>query len=105
MPMCLADALADNATIDAALAEYDQVRQRAGSWAVARSREFGACVSAEVSRNGMSAAEQAQRSERRLPRIRRAARRGARMVKRCIHIFGIFAPSMTLRHLVISVLM
>jgi len=62
--MCLADALADNATIDAALAEYDQVRQRAGSWAVARSREFGACVSAEVSRNGMSAADQAQRSER-----------------------------------------
>ena len=62
--MCLADALGSNATIDAALAQYNQVRQRAGSWAVARSREFGACVSAEVSRNGMSAAEEAQRSER-----------------------------------------
>jgi 2-polyprenyl-6-methoxyphenol hydroxylase-like FAD-dependent oxidoreductase len=62
--MCLADALADATTIDAALAQYDRVRQRAGSWAVGRSREFGACVSAEVSRNGMSAAAEAQRSER-----------------------------------------
>jgi len=62
--MCLADALGSNATIDAALAQYNQVRQRAGSWAVARSREFGACVSAEVSRNGMPAAEEARRSER-----------------------------------------
>jgi 2-polyprenyl-6-methoxyphenol hydroxylase-like FAD-dependent oxidoreductase len=62
--MCLADALGSNATIDAALAQYNQVRQRAGSWAVARSREFGACVSAEVSRNGMPAADEARRSER-----------------------------------------
>jgi 2-polyprenyl-6-methoxyphenol hydroxylase-like FAD-dependent oxidoreductase len=62
--MCLADALGSNATIDAALAQYNQLRQRAGSWAVARSREFGACVSAEMSRNGMSAAEEARRSER-----------------------------------------
>ena len=51
-------------SIDAALADYNRVRQRAGNWAVSRSREFGACVSAEVSRNGMSAAEEAERSER-----------------------------------------
>jgi 2-polyprenyl-6-methoxyphenol hydroxylase-like FAD-dependent oxidoreductase len=62
--MCLADALAESTTIDAALADYNRVRQRAGSWAVARSREFGACVSAEVSRHDMSAAEEAQRSEK-----------------------------------------
>jgi 2-polyprenyl-6-methoxyphenol hydroxylase-like FAD-dependent oxidoreductase len=61
---CLADALVAHDDIDAALAVYNTVRQRAGAWAVARSREFGACVSAEVSRNGMSAAQEAERSER-----------------------------------------
>ena len=50
-------------TIDAALADYNRVRQRAGSWAVARSREFGACVSAEVSATGCRPPQQAQRSE------------------------------------------
>ena len=30
---------------------------------MSRSREFGACVSAEVSRSGMSAAQLAERSE------------------------------------------
>ena len=61
---CLADALVTNGTIEAALASYDRKRQRAGEWAVSRSGEFGACVSAEVSRSGMSAALQAERSER-----------------------------------------
>lgn len=61
---CLADALAANGGVDAALADYNRTRQRAGDWAVSRSREFGACVSAEVSRSGMSAAQEAERSER-----------------------------------------
>ena len=61
---CLADALVTNGTVEAALAGYDRERQRAGEWAVSRSGEFGACVSAEVSRSGMSAAQQAERSER-----------------------------------------
>ena len=60
----LADALSTSDTVDAALAEYDHARQRAGDWAVSRSREFGGCVSAEVSRRGMTAAQQAERSER-----------------------------------------
>jgi 2-polyprenyl-6-methoxyphenol hydroxylase-like FAD-dependent oxidoreductase len=61
---CLADALAAHGSIDAALAEYNARRQRAGDWAVSRSREFGSCVSAEVSRSGMSAEQEARRSER-----------------------------------------
>jgi 2-polyprenyl-6-methoxyphenol hydroxylase-like FAD-dependent oxidoreductase len=61
---CLADALTAHETIDAALAEYNDNRQRAGDWAVSRSREFGSCVSAEVSRSGMSERQEAQRSER-----------------------------------------
>jgi 2-polyprenyl-6-methoxyphenol hydroxylase-like FAD-dependent oxidoreductase len=61
---CLADALNANADIGMALADYNRVRQRAGDWAVARSREFGACVTAEVARSAMSPAQQAQRSER-----------------------------------------
>src|SRR3954471_5094523 len=61
---CLADALADHDSIDAALAHYNVKRQRAGDWAVSRSREFGACVSADISRNGMSIEQQTQRSER-----------------------------------------
>jgi 2-polyprenyl-6-methoxyphenol hydroxylase-like FAD-dependent oxidoreductase len=60
----LADALVAHGTIDAALADYDQARQRAGAWAVSRSREFGACISAAVSRSGMSAAQEAARSAR-----------------------------------------
>src|SRR6185436_15513098 len=61
---CLADALTDNSSIEAALKVYNDARQRSGNWAVSRSRAFGACVSAEVSRRGMSAAQQAERSER-----------------------------------------
>jgi 2-polyprenyl-6-methoxyphenol hydroxylase-like FAD-dependent oxidoreductase len=60
---CLADALTANADIDAALGVYNDTRQRAGAWAVERSAAFGACVSAEVSRSGMSAQEEARRSE------------------------------------------
>ena len=75
---CLADALVTNGTIEAALASYDRERQRAGEWAVSRSGEFGACVSAEVSRGGMSAALQAERSER-VFRESYAAPRGARV--------------------------
>jgi 2-polyprenyl-6-methoxyphenol hydroxylase-like FAD-dependent oxidoreductase len=61
---CLADALAGNERIDDALALYDRERQRAGDWAVSRSREFGGCISAQVSCRGMSATEEAERSER-----------------------------------------
>jgi 2-polyprenyl-6-methoxyphenol hydroxylase-like FAD-dependent oxidoreductase len=61
---CLADALAAHATIDAALAVYNDARRSAGEWVVSRSREFGACVSAEVSRSPMSVAQQNARSER-----------------------------------------
>jgi 2-polyprenyl-6-methoxyphenol hydroxylase-like FAD-dependent oxidoreductase len=60
---CLADALATS-DIDAGLAAYNRRRQAAGEWAVSRSREFGGCVSAEVTRSGMTAAEEAKRSER-----------------------------------------
>lgn len=61
---CLADALMANQDLDAALAVYNDARQRAGAWAVARSAAFGAWVSGEVSRNRMPAAEEARRSER-----------------------------------------
>jgi 2-polyprenyl-6-methoxyphenol hydroxylase-like FAD-dependent oxidoreductase len=61
---CLADALVGNSSIEAALAVYNDARQRSGTWAVSRSRAFGACVSAEVARSGLSAAESARRSER-----------------------------------------
>jgi len=71
---CLADALVAHArhspsktgVIDVhdALVAYNQQRQRAGDWAVSRSREFGSCISAEVSRRAVSPAEAAARSER-----------------------------------------
>jgi 2-polyprenyl-6-methoxyphenol hydroxylase-like FAD-dependent oxidoreductase len=61
---CLADALVANEQIDDALAAYNRLRQRAGDWAVSRSREFGACISAEISASAMTAHEQAARSER-----------------------------------------
>jgi 2-polyprenyl-6-methoxyphenol hydroxylase-like FAD-dependent oxidoreductase len=61
---CLADALVANTRIDDALAVYNRARQHAGDWAVSRSREFGACINAEVSRRAMPAHEEAERSER-----------------------------------------
>ena len=61
---CLADALVANESIDDALVRYNRQRQRAGDWAVSRSRAFGACITAKVSGSAMSAREEAERSER-----------------------------------------
>ena len=61
---CLADALVAHARVEDALAAYDHQRQRAGDWAVSRSREFGGCISAEISRRAVSPEEAAARSER-----------------------------------------
>jgi len=62
---CLADALAAHERVDDALAVYDRERQRAGDWAVSRSREIGSCISAEVAREAMpSAAAAGARAER-----------------------------------------
>jgi len=42
---CLADALRDHESIDAALAHYGAMRKAAGDWIIDRSREFGAtCI-------------------------------------------------------------
>jgi len=42
---CLADALADHDSIEAALAHYGAVRKAAGDWIISRAREFGAiCI-------------------------------------------------------------
>jgi 2-polyprenyl-6-methoxyphenol hydroxylase-like FAD-dependent oxidoreductase len=42
--ICLADATAKDADIDAGLAHYDRERRRFGDWIVARSRDLGACI-------------------------------------------------------------
>jgi 2-polyprenyl-6-methoxyphenol hydroxylase-like FAD-dependent oxidoreductase len=60
---CLADALAAHG-IEAGLARYDRLRRAAGEWAVARSREFGGCVSGDESLRHMSAEQEAERSAR-----------------------------------------
>jgi len=60
---CLADALAANADIGAALAHYDRVRRSGGDWIVARGRAAGECIGVEAS-SALSAAERAQRAER-----------------------------------------
>jgi 2-polyprenyl-6-methoxyphenol hydroxylase-like FAD-dependent oxidoreductase len=60
---CLADALVANTRIDDALAAYNRERQHAGDWAVSRSRDFGACINADVSRRALPADEEAARSE------------------------------------------
>jgi len=60
---CLADALAANDSIDAALAVYDRERTHAGDWAVSRARDFGACINADVSRRALPADEEDARSE------------------------------------------
>jgi 2-polyprenyl-6-methoxyphenol hydroxylase-like FAD-dependent oxidoreductase len=45
---CLADSLAEHASIEAALAHYGATRKTAGDWIVARAREFGAiCIHGE----------------------------------------------------------
>jgi 2-polyprenyl-6-methoxyphenol hydroxylase-like FAD-dependent oxidoreductase len=61
---CLVDALTAHRDIDAALAEYNRERQRAGIWAVSRSREFGQCVDGAITRESMSPAQEAERSAR-----------------------------------------
>jgi 2-polyprenyl-6-methoxyphenol hydroxylase-like FAD-dependent oxidoreductase len=60
---CLADALAANADIGAALAQYDRSRRSGGEWIVARGRTAGECIGVETSRQ-LSAAERAHRAER-----------------------------------------
>jgi 2-polyprenyl-6-methoxyphenol hydroxylase-like FAD-dependent oxidoreductase len=60
---CLADALVASPHIDDALAAYNRERQQAGDWAVSRSRDFGACIDAEISRRALPPQEQDARSE------------------------------------------
>jgi hypothetical protein len=50
--------------IEDALVAYNRERQRAGDWAVSRSREFGTCINAEISHRAVPPAEAAARSER-----------------------------------------
>jgi 2-polyprenyl-6-methoxyphenol hydroxylase-like FAD-dependent oxidoreductase len=58
---CLADALAEQGGIEAALAHYGRVRKAAGDWIISRAREFGAiCIHGEKGRP----AERLQRAER-----------------------------------------
>ena len=60
----LADALVANSSIEGALADYERERLPAGTWAVARARAFGACVSGDPALSRMSAVEEAARGER-----------------------------------------
>jgi 2-polyprenyl-6-methoxyphenol hydroxylase-like FAD-dependent oxidoreductase len=58
---CLADALADHDSIEAALAHYGRTRKAAGDWIIDRAREFGAiCIHGQTERP----AELMQRAER-----------------------------------------
>ncbi len=63
---CLADALAANGDIDAALAHYGRTRKEAGDWIVARGRSFGeACIGGEKSRSrSLAHAQRAARAWR-----------------------------------------
>src|SRR5262249_39616269 len=61
---CLADALTASERVEDGLAAYNRAGQHAGGWAVSRSRECGACISADVSRAGLSADAEAERSNR-----------------------------------------
>jgi 2-polyprenyl-6-methoxyphenol hydroxylase-like FAD-dependent oxidoreductase len=58
---CLADALRDHESIDAALAHYGRVRKTAGDWIIDRAREFGAtCIHGQTEPEGrMRRAERA----------------------------------------------
>jgi len=59
--MCLADALRDHDSIEAALARYGRTRKAAGDWIIDRAREFGAiCIHGQTERP----AERMQRAER-----------------------------------------
>ena len=58
---CLADALADHDSIEAALAHYGRSRKAAGDWIISRARDFGAiCIHGQADRP----AERMQRAER-----------------------------------------
>jgi len=58
---CLADALRESDSIDAALSAYGATRKAAGDWIISRAREFGAiCIHGETGRP----AERMQRAER-----------------------------------------
>jgi len=58
---CLADALRDHDSIEAALAHYGRTRKAAGDWIISRAREFGAiCIHGQTERP----AERMQRAER-----------------------------------------
>ncbi len=58
---CLAGALQDHSSIEAALAHYGRTRKAAGDWIVTRAREFGAtCIHGETGRP----AERMERAER-----------------------------------------
>ena len=58
---CLADALRDHDSIEAALAHYGVTRKAAGDWIISRAREFGAiCIHGQNERT----AERMQRAER-----------------------------------------
>jgi 2-polyprenyl-6-methoxyphenol hydroxylase-like FAD-dependent oxidoreductase len=58
---CLADALQEHDSIEAALAHYGRTRKAAGDWIISRAREFGAvCIHGEKGRPGrMQRAERA----------------------------------------------
>jgi 2-polyprenyl-6-methoxyphenol hydroxylase-like FAD-dependent oxidoreductase len=58
---CLADALAEHDSIEAALAHYGRSRKAAGDWIIDRAREFGAtCIHGKTDTAGrMQRAERA----------------------------------------------
>jgi 2-polyprenyl-6-methoxyphenol hydroxylase-like FAD-dependent oxidoreductase len=67
---CLADALRDHDSIDAALARHGAARKAAGDWIIARAREFGAvCIHGETQRPAgrMQRAERAWQEYLRMP--------------------------------------
>ena len=58
---CLADALADHDSIEAALAHYGRTRKAAGDWIIDRAREFGAtCIHGKTDGAGRSSAPSAR---------------------------------------------
>ena len=58
---CLADALAEQPSIEAALAHYGRTRKAAGDWIISRAREFGAiCIHGK--KGGVGRKERAERA-------------------------------------------
>jgi 2-polyprenyl-6-methoxyphenol hydroxylase-like FAD-dependent oxidoreductase len=66
---CLADALTDHDSIEAALAHYGRTRKAAGDWIIDRAREFGAtCIHGKTDAVGrMQRAERAWQEYLRMP--------------------------------------